>query len=70
MNTKTEQLIGRALDKAVPETWTTLSPNQLDKFSKKLTELIVLHCVNICFDHEGSARGVGLELLNEFGIKK
>ena len=42
-----EKLTGQALDRAVPETWTTLSHEQLGKFSKVLSELIVKECIGV-----------------------
>lgn len=48
MNKRIEKLLGQALDLAVPETWTTLTPEQLAKVSEKFAELIVMECLTIC----------------------
>lgn len=40
MNQQIETLLGQALDSAVPETWTTLTPEQLAKVSEKFADLI------------------------------
>ena len=40
MNQQIEELLGQALDSAVPETWTTLTPEQLAKVSDKFADLI------------------------------
>lgn len=40
------RLAGQALDRAVPETWTTLSLTQLQRFQQAFAELIVAECVN------------------------
>ena len=47
MNKQIEKLLGQALDSAVPETWTTLTPEQFTKVSEKFTELIVRECMNV-----------------------
>ena len=47
MNERIKQLLGRAYDEAVPETWTTLSSEQLDRIYDKFAELIVRECIDI-----------------------
>ena len=47
MNERIKELAGKALDQAVPQTWTTLTAYDLDKFTKKLAELIVAECIEI-----------------------
>jgi len=47
MNPQTNKLFAQALDQAVPETWTTLTPEQVTKFAEKFSELIVKECMNI-----------------------
>jgi hypothetical protein len=44
MNDRINELFGQALDQAVPETWTTLTPAQLSKLKDKFAELIVREC--------------------------
>ncbi len=44
MNQRIKQLLGQAHDQAVPETWTTLSSEQLEKVYDKFAELIVQEC--------------------------
>ena len=46
MNERIRLLAGKALDQAVPETWTTLTAYDLNKFTEKFAELIVKECVN------------------------
>lgn len=45
---KIDEAYARALDKAVPETWTTLCPEQLDKlkqaFAREVLQLAVDEC--------------------------
>ena len=45
MNERIEKLFGQALDQAVPETWTMLTPAQLSKLKDKFAELIVRECM-------------------------
>ena len=56
MNDTLKKLANRALDEAVPETWTTLTPEQLDKVLDKFGELLVQACAN-------QARNTDLELI-------
>jgi hypothetical protein len=44
MNNHIEKLLGQALDQAVPETWTTLSHEQITKLSQVFAELIIREC--------------------------
>lgn len=59
MNERLEKLFGEALDKAVPETWTKLDSEQLDRLMKKFTEMVVIECANqVCnTDLEGVEGG-------------
>ena len=47
MNERIKQLAGKALDQAVPETWTTLTPEQLEKVQEKFAELVIAECARI-----------------------
>lgn len=47
MNERINELFGKALDQAVPETWTTLTPAQLSKLKEKFAELIVKECISV-----------------------
>lgn len=48
MNERINQLFGQALDQAVPETWTTLTPAQISLVKEKFAELIVRECADQC----------------------
>jgi len=52
MNERIEKLFGQALDQAVPETWTMLTPAQLSKLKEKFAELIVRECSKTVNDTE------------------
>ena len=46
MNERIDKLFGQALDIAVPETWTTLNTDQLNRLKAKFAELIVQECLD------------------------
>ena len=50
MNERIDKLFGQALDRAVPETWTTLDADQLSRLKEKFAELIVSECSRIADD--------------------
>ena len=63
MNERIKELAGQALDQAVPETWSTLTPEQLGRFQEKFAELIVRECAQFIFvldaepvSHKSAAR--------------
>ena len=47
MNKRIKELLGQAYDQAVPETWTTLSSEQLGRVYNKFAELIVQECATV-----------------------
>ena len=47
MNERIKELLGQAYDEAVPETWTTLSSEQLGRIYDKFAELIVRECADV-----------------------
>jgi len=62
MNPRIKQLLDQAYDEAVPETWTTLSPEQLVRVYEKFAELIVKECAKFT-DHIE-------ELYKHFGVEE
>jgi len=44
MNKRMKHLLSLALDKAVPETWTRLDMDQLDRLCDEFSKLIVREC--------------------------
>ena len=63
MNEHIKKLFDRALDQAVPETWTTLSHEQITKLSEVFAELIIQECLKIAKNREDEFESAGL--LNE-----
>lgn len=46
MNQRTEELIGQALDRSIPQTWTVLSREDLSRFAEEFSKLVVADIVN------------------------
>ena len=80
MNEHLSELVGRALDHAVPETWTSLNWDQMMRVQEKLSELIIQRCISQIalvgianFENEDVAWTVAkcIEMINlDFGIEK
>jgi hypothetical protein len=77
MNERIDQLWGQALDRAVPETWTTLNPAQLSKLKEKFAELLVKECISTLeekihrsIDNEGDETWPDLILKEHFGVEE
>ncbi len=47
MNKQMKHLLSLALDKAVPETWTRLDMDQLDRLCDEFSKLIVEECAKL-----------------------
>lgn len=58
------ELFGKALDEAVPETWTTLNPMQLSRLKEKFAELIIQECLNTL--HNNGYDDAAVELQKHF----
>ncbi len=77
MNERIRLLAGKALDQAVPETWTTLTASNLNKFTEKFAELIIRECVAICQDIDGEdntdarsgRQDCAVEIREHFGVE-
>lgn len=74
MNKTVKHLAGKALDKAVPNTWTTLTAYDLDRFTEAFAELIVRECAKVADDGFASSNfgnGItGHQLLKHFGVEE
>lgn len=58
MNKRINQILGQAYDQAVPETWTTLSSEQLGRIYDKFAELIVEEMYDFIMDESDNDRGI------------
>ena len=70
MNTRIKQLFDTALDRAVPETWTTLSHEQVTKLSQVLAELVVLECAVIVGSMEEPHQDIAELIKQHFGVEQ
>jgi hypothetical protein len=73
MNERIRELAGQALDQAVPETWSTLTGEQLGRFQEKFAELIVRECTQIvadAVDHREPASTYVGKIREHFGVKQ
>jgi len=64
MNERIKQLLGQAYDEAVPETWTTLSSEQLGRVYEKFALLIVRECARQVNCYEA------LNIFEHFGVEE
>ena len=70
MNERIKELAGQALDQAVPETWSTLTQEQLVRFQDKFAELIVRQCAEVAdLADENSCEWIGGNILTHFGVE-
>lgn len=71
MNNLNKKLWGRALDRAVPETYTTLNGEQLGRVIEEYTRLVLLEC-NMALSpilRDMISRGTACDLINDhFGV--
>ena len=72
MNEHIKKLLDKALDQAVPETWTQLSHEQMTRLSSVFAELIVRECSRVYWNiDDGEIHGEYVKALKEhFGIEK
>ena len=71
MNERIKELLAQAYDQAVPETWTTLSSEQLERVYEKFAELIVRECAEVagCNGHV-SGFTLGDLIKEHFGVEE
>ena len=76
MNERIRELAGKALDQAVPYTWTSLMPHELGKFAEQFSELIVRECLSIVEPTEDSGdewcvtlKETAQEIKEHFGVE-
>jgi hypothetical protein len=73
MNEHIKKLFDKALDQAVPETWTQLSHEQLIKLSEVFAELIVQECAEfVSNDRQNDEYGVFVSnrIKEHFGVEE
>jgi hypothetical protein len=72
MSKKINELFGQALDKAVPETWTNLTPVQLFKLKEVFAEIIIQECSDVILSlyHKTPLEYAGVLITAESDIAK
>jgi len=70
MNEHIKKLLDKALDQAVPETWTQLSHEQMTRFSSVFAELIVLECAVIVGSMEEPHQDIAKLIKQHFGVEE
>ena len=50
MNERIKELMGKTLDDKFSHTWTTMTYEDLEKFSEQFAEMIVRECAKVCDD--------------------
>jgi len=68
MNERIKELSGKALDIAIPETYTEINLRQFQKFRDTFAELIIRECIKR-MDEDNGATYHGDLLLDYFGVK-
>ena len=70
MNEHIKKLLDKALDQAVPETWTQLSHEQMTRFSSVFAELIVLECAVIVGSMEEPHQDIAKLIKQHLGVEE
>jgi len=73
MNERIKELLAQAYDQAVPETWTTLSSEQLERVYEKFAKLIVKECADVvahAVDHREPASTYVTRINQHFGVEE
>ena len=70
MNPRIKYLAGQALDRAVPETWTTLTAYDLNKFTEVFADLLIRETLDVA--RAGVEYGDGMEdaVYKYFGVEE
>lgn len=70
MNERIRKLAGQALDQAVPQTWTTLTAYDLNKFTEVFAELLIKETLDVA--RAGIEFGDGMEdaVYKYFGVEE
>ena len=70
MNERIKELMGKTLDDKFSHTWTTMTYEDLEKFSEQFAELIVRECAGVALMSNGNNLYV-CELIKEhFGVEE
>jgi hypothetical protein len=70
MSKRIDELIGKALDQAVPYTWHHLNRVQMDDVMEKFAELIVRECAGIADEYDGVGSTIVSRIQKHFGVEE
>ena len=75
MNERIKELMGKTLDDKFSHTWTTMTYEDLEKFSEQFAEMIVRECAGVgsnivLTETEDNDMGVFLGIKQHFGVEK
>ena len=75
MNERIKELMGKMLDDKFSHTWTTMTYEDLEKFSEQFAEMIVRECAGVgsnivLTETEDNDMGVFLGIKQHFGVEK
>ena len=83
MNERIKELMGKTLDDKFSHTWTTMTYEDLEKFSEQFAEMIVRECAGIgdnyqeilgnepeCFNCRKVAYGIVDKIKQHFGVEE
>ena len=59
VNKRIKQLMGQTLDDKFKETWSTMTPADLEKFVKHFAELLIRDCADTAYRFDGLTLGQG-----------
>lgn len=69
MNENIARIAGNALDKAVPETWTLLTPNQLKKFTEVFAQMLVQEACRVVSENPNIGTSLAASrMADHFGV--
>ena len=71
MNNRIQELLNQSLDRAVPETWSTLSYEQMTKLSQVFAQLIVKECAGVADHSNVTGKSIiGERIKQHFGVEE
>ena len=59
MQKRVKELMGQTLDEKFSHTWTTMTPEDLEKFVKHFAELLIRDCADTAYRFDGLTLGQG-----------
>ena len=68
MQKRVKELMGQTLDEKFSHTWSTLTPEDLERFVKHFAELLIRDCADVAYRFDGLTLGQGYTIAKH--IKK